>query len=300
MEYFCYGLTIESELTIPELQGFRSDTRNCKQADVSIRIGRLDTSEFEQGQWHNPNLWSGNSKLLIKIPKIADYLICEGKEIIISPHSNADEDNIRLFLLGSAFGALLVQRGFLVLHGNAIQVNNACMVCLGESGAGKSTLAAAFMQRGYSVLSDDVVPVNAKKCAVPGFARIKIWQDTADSLRIDTQKLKRIAPELEKFNYPVPNQFVSTPLPIKWIYILDKHEDSEFVIETVSGMDRFEYLNNNTYRRHYLNGVNLNMSHLEQCGDLASSVHLAKIRRPNSGFFVDQLMDEILDDIRNA
>ena len=41
-------------------------------------------------------------------------------EIIVERHDAASDRNVRLFLLGSAFGALFHQRGLLPLHANAI------------------------------------------------------------------------------------------------------------------------------------------------------------------------------------
>ena len=171
---------------------------------------------------------------------------------------------------------------------------------LGENGAGKSTLAAGFMQRGYSILSDDVVPVDTSLNALPGFPRIKLWQDTADKLGIDTRGLRRIRPSDEKFNYPLAEQFQTEPLPVRWVYVLDTHDDDSIAMEPLSGMRRFHPLYDNTYRPDYLEGMKLEAWQLRKCGQLAGKIHLVHIRRPRDGFDLEGLITEILADIEKT
>ena len=46
-------------------------------------------------------------------------------------------DTIRVFVLGMCMGIALCQHGHLVLHGNTVQVGDACMCAVGASGAGR-------------------------------------------------------------------------------------------------------------------------------------------------------------------
>ena len=74
--------------------------------------------------------------------------------------NGANEDHVRLYILGTCMGALLLQRKILPLHGSAIAINGKAYAIVGDSGAGKSTLASAFLNKGYQLLSDDVIPVS--------------------------------------------------------------------------------------------------------------------------------------------
>jgi len=291
--YTSYGLTIRSEIALPELLPQGADVA----ADVDIRFGSVNIDGLCNGKQLGPFLWASPDALSLEVPKVARFVVREGREIVIEPAPGIDEDSVRVFLLGSAFGALLFQRGLLVLHGNAIRIGDQCMVCVGASGAGKSTLAAGFMQRGYEILADDVVPVDEECRAVPGFPRIKLWRDAVDRLNIDAEPLKRIRPEMEKFNYPLTAQFADRPLPVRWIYILNNHHQSDTSFEPISGMQRFEPLHDNTYRVRFLNGMALKGEHLQLCGRLAGRVRLARITRPRQGFELEPLIDRILADI---
>ena len=134
--------------------------------------------------------------------------------------------------------------------------------------------------------------------ALPGFPRIKLWQDTADKLGIETEGLRRIRPDLEKFNFPLMNPDSVAPLPVRWIYILKSHHNPETLFEPIRGLERFTPLRSNTYRVRYMDGMALKAEHLKLCGQLAGRIHLSRITRPEHGFELDGLVERILDDIR--
>ncbi len=291
-----YDLVVQSEIELPELLLEPVGSAD-KVADVHIYMRPVDPNGISGGRQIDPGLWVTAQEFWLDIKDVARFLIRNGNEIVIDPIPGIDEDSIRLFLLGSAFGALLFQRGALVLHGNAIQIDDKCMICVGDSGAGKSTLAAGFVKRGYSILSDDVVPVDEKCRALPGFPRIKLWQDAADRLDISTENLRRIRPDLEKFNFPLERHFSDQALPVRWIYVLDSHDRPDILVEPIQGMDRFARLHDNTYRVNFLQGMELMPEHLQLCSRLSRHIRLVKITRPSLGFGLETLMDRILTDV---
>ena len=65
--------------------------------------------------------------------------------------------DVRLFLLGSVWGALALQRGLLPLHASAVGRGRTVHAFTGPPGAGKSTLAAALAARGYPLFTDDML-----------------------------------------------------------------------------------------------------------------------------------------------
>ena len=299
MFYTAYGLSIRSEIELPELL----PAVECEQSsatDVQISMGRVSESGLTDARRIYDWLYVSPNVLWLDINGVARFQITNGQHITIDPYPGSDEESIRVFLLGSAFGAILFQRGHFVLHGNAISIGDQCLVCVGDSGAGKSTLAAGFMQRGYSIMSDDVVPIDEMQRAIPGFPRIKLWQETADHLGIDTTDLRRIRPDEKKFNYPLAEQFQTEPLPVRWVYVLDTHDDDSIAMEPLSGMRRFQPLYENTYRPDYLEGMKLEAWQLRMCGQLAGKIHLVHIRRPRDGFDLEGLITEILADIEKT
>jgi len=279
MEYYrFYGLNVASEMPLPEAD---RATENAV-ADIHIRLGDVPAAgipgaiELEEGcQATADDFW-------LSVADTARYRVRAGKEIIVDRQPGADDASVRLFLLGSSLGALLMQRGLLVLHGNAIRIGDACLVCVGDSGAGKSTLAAAFALQGHEVLADDVVAVDSQGRALPGLPRVKLWQDAADQLGISTAELRRIRPELEKFDWPLADRFCRQALPIRWICVIAPAEGAEPTVEAVEGFDRLPLLRDNSYRLHFLAGMSHLQGHFRQCADLLAQARMAILRRPEA------------------
>jgi hypothetical protein len=317
--YRAYGLTIDSELELPELEPVGGDGRS---ADLSIRIGPVPPQGLVGGQQLGPFMWADPANIWLHVPGVARFLATGGHTITVDPDPAPavgvaggagvgtaagagaagsatpapDPDSIRVFLLGSGLGAALCQRGLLVLHGNAVQVGEACMCAVGHSGTGKSTLAAGFWRRGHAILADDVVAVDSNCCALPGFPRIKLWQDSADKLSVDTSALRRVRPSTNKFNLPVAPARTGA-LPLRWVYILDVHNGPDLRLEPITGLARFTPLHNNTYRVRFLDGMAMKGEHLKLCGQLAGRIRLVKVSRPREGFTLDALIDALMADM---
>ncbi len=292
-----YGLTLQSDLALPELLDAPSDGGA---ADITVFRGPVPEPDAAQAQQISPFVWVAEDAFWLHIPRVARFSVMDASRITYDPEPGVDEASIRVFLLGSVLGAVLFQRGFLLLHGNAVEVDGGCVVCIGPSGAGKSTLAAGFLKRGYRMLADDVVPIDADCAAVPGFPRLKIWQDAAEKMAIDTTAQTRVRPEMNKFNLMTRDNFSDVPLPVRWIYVLGSENRDGFDVQPIHGMHRLAPLRENTYRRRFMEGMSLQPEHLKRCGELASRVRLARLVRPRSGFDIDGLVDTILADIRQA
>ena len=164
--YRLFGLHLCSALDLPELC---SDTLGGD-PDVHIRMTRSDVTDSEAS---------------LVIDGIARFAVRNGNEIIVSPEPGVPERNVRLYLLGSAMGILLHQRGLLPLHANAIEIDGKAVAFMGPSGSGKSTLAAWFHDQGYCVIADDVLVVRfdqegqAQACA--GLPRLRLWKDVLEA-----------------------------------------------------------------------------------------------------------------------
>ncbi|SUD41153.1 HPr serine kinase domain-containing protein [Ectopseudomonas mendocina] len=291
-----YGLSIDSDLPLPELSSLSPDTVDG--VDIEIRQLTLEAPEhYGALRQMGPFLWASTTCLWLQVPGVVTFLVREGRQILFEPAVGVDEDSIRLFLLGSAIGALLMQRGLLVLHGNAVRIGDRCMVCLGHSGAGKSTLATAFSQRGYEILADDVVPVTADGWVLPGIARAKLWADSIKHLGIETTGLQRIRPMLEKFSLPLDRSPVLEPLALGGLYILDKHNLPDSTIEPLQGIQRFGWLCEHNYRPRFIDAMGLQAQRFSLCVAIAGKVKVKQIMRSSTVFDVDSLVDKILADM---
>lgn len=293
--YKAFELNLVSDLYFPELLPIRFQKQKM---DVRIRFGKVPANGIQDPIKSTASFQAKKDVFWLQIPGVARYLVTNGCEIVIDAMDETDENSIRIFLLGSCFGALLLQRGLFVLHGNAIRIDSYSFSIAGLSGAGKSTLAASLAKRGYSFLADDVCAINAKGEILPSFPQIKLWADAAKQLSIATNGLRRIRPDIDKYALPLTTQFCAQPLPLKLVYILNAHQEKNIVLKDLKGFDKYLPLKTQTYRHEYVESLAQVQSHKRQCIDLASQIELAQITRPAGPNQLQQLTDYIEFDLQ--
>ena len=288
----CYGLTIDSEIPLPDL-----GPTVVPGDDVDVTVRRGPVADPSATATLLPlGLWRDEGAIGFSVPDIASFLVRDGREIVVDAAPDADPGAVRLFVLGTAMGAVMMQRGHLVLHGNAFRVGDACAVVVGRSGSGKSTLAAEFLRRGHEVLSDDVVPVDSSGRAVPGYPRIKLWDDAVARLGLDAADLDRVTTSVEKFQLPITRP-CAEPLPLRWVYVLERHEGADLGISPVSGAEAFSLLHEHTYRNELLAGEAVLREHLGQCARLAAGARISRVTRPAATMTAEETAEAILSDI---
>lgn len=293
-DYYAFGLTIKSTLELPELL---VNTTPEDHADVTIAWGDVSPEGLETPVVKYAFFQAQKDTLWLNIKDVGRFLISNGRKITIEPHDGVDCSTIRLFLLGSCMGGLLMQRGLFLLHGNAIRVGDHCVSFVGDSGAGKSTLSGAFFKRGYSILADDVCAINPDGVVSPSFPHIKLWLDSANKLKIKTDALRRIRPDVDKFAVPLAQQFHAKALPIRVVYCLNTSQS--FDTQYVLGINKIKVLYQHTYRRHYLKGLMKENEYYMQCARMAQGMDVVNLMRPMHGFQLDQLVDYVELDLRH-
>ncbi len=292
-KYQAFGLNIHSEIELPSLQV--SEDAN---SDIEIIRGEVNKSGLSSPDVVKPFSQLAKNELWLHIPDIAWFYVTNGNHIVVEPEKESDPQSVRLFLMGTCMGAIMHQRNRLVMHANAIRVKDSCIIFMGASGNGKSTLAAAFQQRGYEILADDLAVIDDDLNVYPSYPQIKLWHDTTKKLDIDHSKLKRIRLQVEKYAYPVTEGFCTQSLPIKAGYILNNHNQNEFLFEPLQGVEKFNPLRFNTYRIQHLEGLGLKNSHLKHTAKLANTISLTRITRPNHTFELDKLVELIEEDLK--
>lgn len=244
-DYSVFGLRLRSDLPLPELLEAEGSAR----AQVTVRIGTVPDAPAGGG---GPHLTNGG--LLLVIPGVARYFVKGGSTILVEPQPGVPDSNVRLFLLGSAMGALLHQRGLLPLHANAVEVGGRAFAFMGASGAGKSTLAAWFHDRGFRIVADDVCVVGfaegGRPQVRPGISRLRLWREALDATGRDVAAYQRSffgddAPD--KYDVPLARPCsTDAPIPLAAVYLLERSETLN--IEPLTGVAAAEAVFANTYR----------------------------------------------------
>jgi hypothetical protein len=230
-----FGLKVLSELSLPglEAEGWMDAP------DVWVTIGAIPAKPVGPGK-------------ILSFEGAGQYWVSGGERIVVEPENGADPANIRLYLLGSAFGMLLHQRGLFPLHANAIAIDGRAYAFTGASGSGKSTLAALFHDAGFPVLADDVCVIgidgDGQPVAAPGIPRLRMWEDAiAATGRVASDYQLSFAGDDSFRKFDVPLAPVDTgAYPVGAIYLLV--QASEVRIQQLRGVAAADTLFANTYR----------------------------------------------------
>lgn len=259
--YLAFGLSITSDIALSEcLIDHRSTS-----ADVSI----TSTAHL--------NIEKNDSQtFFFSIKNTGNFLIKNGREIYYEKMLGVEDKKIVLFLLGSCMGALLQQRGHIVLHGNAISYDQKnAEIFVGQSGAGKSTLAAWHYQQGASILADDVCLLtrNANQTVdiIPSYPQLKLWKTTADMLEIETDSLENVFGALSKYRLPIKDKFYHHPLPVKKITIINP---TLKIKRHIKGFDKFHQLFTHNYRYQFLSQMGIDQIYYQKFLSFIASIEV--------------------------
>ncbi len=243
--------------------------------------------------------WCDASQFYIEIPEVARYhvLLAENR-LLIEPHPNlTDLYSINTWLYGTVFAYILQARGYLVLHGSAVLVENKAVIFSGDSGAGKSTTAAAMVARGYPLITDDVVALRYNAAGelvmAPGPQRVKLWDDALVKFGRSAVGLKQITNKDNKYELPIEH-YQTEEVVVAQFFELNHSVDCQAIqLIQQSGHNKLSTLIKNTYRYGMLRTMGKLSQHFKQVSQLAASIQVYQIIRPQNQYLLDELLQEI-------
>jgi len=242
----------------------------------------------------------------LDISGVARFQMVNGAELIVDAYSGVPEKNVRLYLLGSALGALLHQRGVLPLHANAVEIDGKAVAFMGSSGAGKSTLAAWFHDRGFRVIADDVCVVRTSEegepSVTPGLPRLRLWVDALEFTGRDATNYQRSYDgndQLNKFDVPLDHaRTAPAAVPLAGLYLLERGE--ELSIGRLTGVEAVNAVFAHTYRGAYLAATNGQKAHWFSAVRLVRSTPLFRVMRRWHLAQADEQYSAVLDHARST
>lgn len=286
MDYSLFGLHIRSEISLPELLR----VNRVSDPDVTIRLGQTPDAVVDR-----PKVQNAGRDHSLAIPGVGQFLVRNGSEIIVQPDPGVADCDVRLFLLGSAMGALLHQRELLPLHANAVEIEGRIFAFMGASGAGKSTLAAWFNDQGYRVVADDVCVVDQAGDGVPrvypGIGRLRLWREVLELTGRDVAHYPKSftgANAPDKYDVPLVRPSSSdAAVPLAAVYLLDRGDTLE--ITQLSGVGAADAIFANTYRGALVSKTGNSKEHWMACIRLVQAI---PIFRASRRWGLDQLAEQ--------
>ena len=271
--YHVFGLRIRSVLP---LQGLVPSPPHP--ADVEIDFGPVPHIADAPAGYH---VTDGGT--LLTVSDVGRYWIEGGSRITLSPDPAASDRNVRVFLLGSALGAILHQRGLVPLHANAVEIAGKAVAFMGHSGAGKSTMAAWFLDRGRAVLTDDVCVVEQQEggpVAHRGLVRLRLWREALERTGRETSEDSRSFDDQDKFDVAMPaDRLAPATLPLGAAVLLRRAEDDVFACRRLRGVEAVRALMENVYRGGYADLSGGAPKLLATCAALAARTPVLEVAR---------------------
>jgi hypothetical protein len=174
---------------------------------------------------------------VVSLPGVCDWYFWPDR-IVCHLHIPSLEERMEIFLLGTALSFFLERLGIPALHASAVEIDDEAVAFLGTNRGGKSTLAVSFMQAGHPLITDDILPIQARGSSFhgrTGYPQLRLWPEQAERLLDSCDGLEFVHAEIRKYRVPVGDRFGSFaggPRPLRCIY-LPERRDADGSAQTV-------------------------------------------------------------------
>ena len=286
--YKIYGLIIKSEIRLEEL--VELDSHKVNKVDVNISFSNMTDDikkEIDNGRVRNYE----RGYIWFNIRDIGIYKIENGENITIECYGDIKLDDIKLYLLGSCLGIVLLEKDKLPIHGGSININNKGIILMGNKGAGKSTLTSALRLKGYNLISDDISVV--EKCngyiIKSGYPRQKLCEDAMSKLGYVKEKFETIIVDNKvKYTIPAEDKFINKDSDLNTIFYLSTGNVENVKCIELKGKEKLEILIENIYRIEVFRALGIQSKHIKQYLDIVKQIPMYKIERTKKGFTINE------------
>jgi hypothetical protein len=221
-------------------------------------------------------------------PRLGEFRVTGGKEIAYDLDPEGDGARVAAYIIGVAMALVLHQRGFLVLHGSAIEHQGRSFAFVAPKFHGKSTISAALQARGCRLVTDDLIAVklgaNGVPVVMPGYPFSKVWPDAFAALGEDHEQSPKFIEGFEKRLRSVqPEGLATGPSPLKRVYVLGWGE--EIGLEPMPRAEAFQQAVTHTHH-HVMPLVQATplgqVAHFRALGALLAHATICHLRRPRN------------------
>jgi hypothetical protein len=89
----------------------------------------------------------------------------------------------------------------------------------------------------------------------PGFAQIRLWNDTIKQLGYNIHAMQRVWHKEDKYTLFLPNELTTEFIPLHAIYLLNPADTQEVFVESLGLSEKLKSLLDNVFRAEYVKGL---------------------------------------------
>jgi len=298
-DYFLFGLHLRSNLPLP---GVDHDSPSKKTCQVELHLGLRPYTEEENSCRSEELTYVSADTNAEGEPALQIFKVEEGGFVRIA-HEDGTQfwldgkreniwatwppassiENATSYLLGPILGLMLRLRGVTCLHASAVAFGDRSVAFVGQTGMGKSTTAAAFAQKGYGVISDDIVALEEREGALhvmPAYPHLCLWPESVKMLYDSPEALPRLIPDWDKRRLDLGDQgtrFENRCLPLGAIYVLsERRPDPGPYVESMKPQNALLALVADTYANKFLDSE-MRAREFAVLGQLVTTVPIRRV-----------------------
>lgn len=291
--YIVYGLNIKSEIEIEE---FDKLEEIIEENIVNITYGKI-SKQIKDEIYKGSRIQFLKNKIWFHIDKVATYCISNGNKIEVEVYENADMQLMKIYVMCSCLGFIMLQREMVAIHGGVIEMNNNAIIFTGDRGAGKSTLTTALREKGYRFISDDVsaIKFDCAPYVMPGFPYQKLCKSAMDKFQYNKEKYTSFISDKEvKYIVPAKEEFLNEERELVAIVKLTVGDVEEVTIQELRGSEKLNGIIDNIYRGEYIKSLGgIQPKYFKKCLEIAKNISFYVITRPKDKFTVHEQIELI-------
>tara|TARA_Y100000766_G_scaffold138001_1_gene118739 strand:+ start:198 stop:1214 length:1017 start_codon:yes stop_codon:yes gene_type:complete len=292
--YSAFGLAITSDVYLPELS---------KHPNPNAAIERIKITHSDRTSWPALKMSDHSTALVqmsdddwrLELEGIGWFRVHQGQHIEWQRWDDSVSDrDLRTFLVSAALGAIMIQRGNLMLHATSVVKEGKAVLLLGMPTSGKSTLAFCLQENGWKLLSSEITYVDSNGMVWPGVQQIKLWLDALMELDLNKHNLPLVRRGLKRYSLmPTELEIVNQATPLSTIYdvVRQRKESKNEEVKSDSTISTWQLINqqrvllllrNKAYQPRFYRGMQKEEQLFLQAASLAKNFKLYRLLLPDN------------------
>ncbi len=310
--YRLYGLLVETRLPLSCPRIDRTASTGKSRPDVRLYAGsrtRFERARRQLAIASKPTDWFEcrrleNGVTYLRWSGLFEFLIAaDGRTIEYRRLRKATTESLTTYLLGQVLSFSLLSFGCDPLHATAVVIDGEAVAFLGDCGYGKSTLGAAFVARGYQILTDDVLalrPRDNRWMAYPGPRRLKLFPSVARKV-LARAGGRLLNADTSKLVLPLsPGEATNRAVPVRALYVLRDPNARDSLtrvrIAPLQGPNAFLEVTRSAFNLIHVDRARLE-NHFTMAAQLVSEVPLRRLAYPRKLDSLGAVCDAVLSDL---